>query len=309
MHGLVDVVIPAHNAGQYIASALGGVIAQTYPHWRMTIVDDGSNDNTQDVLVPYVGKLGARLRVISQQRQGVSAARNTAIRHSTGEFIALLDADDIWLPERLSEGLRVMEGNENIGLAFGRVSLIDEHGASMRESEARRAGPDLSGDVAMLIYTRKIHILTPTVLLRRRCLEEVGLFDETLRATEDRDLYYRVARRYSVAFIDEVLAYYRRHSAAMSADQKRMRDGQLRFVEKHYQGGNIKPGHRRIALSSVYHEQGHIGLQRRDHWRALADFGRAAWYEPLSSRNLIALAVWGKVTASRLLGLRADSAL
>ncbi len=306
MEGLVDVVIPARNAERYIGFAIDSVIAQTYPHWRITAVDDGSTDKTLELLLHYRQKLGGRFEVISQPCRGVAAARNNAIRHSNGEWIAFLDADDIWLPERVSEGLRVMAGNDHTGLAFGRVSLIDEHGALLRESDSGGKGPTLRGDVAVLIYTRKLHVLTPTVLLRRRCLEEVGLFDETLPPSEDRDLYYRIARRYEVAFIDKVLALYRRHSASATADSARVREAQLRFIEKHYRSGEVKPAHRRAALSSVYYEQGHVYLQRRDYRRALCDFVRALWYEPHHRRNLIAPAVWGKVLVSRILRLRSD---
>ena len=99
----VDIIIPAYNAAKYLPAAIESVIAQTFEDWRIVLVDDGSTDNTAEVVAPYIDRLGPKLLYIKQANAGLPAARNAAIRNSSSEFLALLDADDVWLPDALEE--------------------------------------------------------------------------------------------------------------------------------------------------------------------------------------------------------------
>src|ERR1700676_1975812 len=103
----VDVIMPAHNAAKYLRTAIESVVAQTFDDWRIILVDDGSTDETPEIARLFVERLGAKLKYIRQKNKGPAAARNAAIRNSSAEFLALLDADDIWLHFRLSESLSV----------------------------------------------------------------------------------------------------------------------------------------------------------------------------------------------------------
>src|SRR5271154_6542620 len=124
----VDIIIPAFNAANYLPTAVESVLSQTFDDWRILLVDDGSTDNTAEVVAPFQDRLGPKLSYIKQNNRGLPAARNTAIRASTAEFLALLDADDVWLPCRLAESLRVMEGRPRVGLSYGLVTHIDPKG-------------------------------------------------------------------------------------------------------------------------------------------------------------------------------------
>src|SRR5580698_341815 len=99
----IDVIIPAYNASKYLPIAIESVVSQTFEDWRILLVDDGSTDNTAEIVAPFIERLGPKLKYIKQPNGGLPNARNTAIRHSSAEFLALLDADDIWLPCRLTE--------------------------------------------------------------------------------------------------------------------------------------------------------------------------------------------------------------
>ncbi len=120
----IDVIIPAYNAARYLPMAIESVVAQTFRDWKIVLVDDGSTDNTLEVVSPFIQQLGPRLQYIKQTNGGLPAARNTAIRNSSAEFLALLDADDVWLPCRLSESLRYFE-RQQVGLTYGLISRID----------------------------------------------------------------------------------------------------------------------------------------------------------------------------------------
>lgn len=246
----VDVIVPAYNNARYLAAAIESVLAQTFTDWRILLVDDGSTDNTAEVVEPYLQSHGVKIRYIRQDNRGVSAARNAAIRASDSALIALLDADDVWFPQRLEESVKAMDANPAAGLSYGRITYLNADGCpgttwggNLKHAEGR---------VASAIYTRKIDLPSPTITVRRKALDQVGLFDETMRATEDRDLWLRIALRYEVAFVPKVISYYRIWGSSASSSQDHMMSGQLRFIRKHYGAEGCGWLPRQIALAYVY---------------------------------------------------------
>ena len=136
---VVDVIIPAYNAARFLPASLDSVIAQSFPDWRILLVDDGSTDDTPELVRPYQDRLGLRLRYIRQVNAGLPAARNTAIRHSTAEFLALLDADDIWLPQRLEHTLERFHQQPKAGLVYGFNARIDSQGVVLDVFDRKNA--------------------------------------------------------------------------------------------------------------------------------------------------------------------------
>ena len=277
----VDVIVPAYNAAQYLAAAIESVVAQTFGDWRMILVDDGSTDGTPEIARTYVERLGAKLKYVRQHNQGVSAARNTAIRNSSAEFLALLDGDDVWLPHRLSESLKVFDHCPEVGLAYGLVSRIDPTSAIIDTPLTDQKHGE--GRIGSYIYMRRVHLPCPTIILRRACLDEVGLFDETMRATEDRDLCLRIALRYAIRFIPKVLAYYRISPNSMSTDPERMLQAQLQFIEKHYGQPGCGWRAKHIAPSTVYQERAETFSRRGNARLALSNAMRAVAFNPLDT--------------------------
>jgi glycosyltransferase involved in cell wall biosynthesis len=249
----VDVIIPAFNAAKYLPFALESVGAQTFDDWHIVLVDDGSTDDTAQVIAPFLGRYGSKITYIQQENRGLPASRNRAIKSSTSEFIALLDADDIWMPCRLSESLGVLTTRPQVGLTYGLIKLVDSEGRTNRTWTGNQGHPE--GQIASQIYMRKIELPCPTITFRRRCVDEVGFFDETMRATEDRDLWLRIALRYEVAFVPEILASYRMSPGSMSTDSRRMLDAQLHFIRKHYgsKGCGFLP--RQASVARAYKQQ------------------------------------------------------
>jgi GT2 family glycosyltransferase len=246
----VDVIIPAYNTAKYLPFALESVGAQDFDDWKIVLVDDGSTDNTQQVIAPFLERFGSRMICVRQENRGLPAARNTAIKSSDSEFLALLDADDVWLPHRLSESLKVFRKRPDVGLVYGGITLIDPEGNPGQSFE----GTPLNSapNITSMIYTREIHLPCPTVTFRRTCIENVGLFDESMRATEDRDLWLRIAQRHNVAFIPKVIAYYRKSPNAMSTDSLRMLTAQVQFIQKNFGSPGCGRRARRIALARAY---------------------------------------------------------
>jgi glycosyltransferase involved in cell wall biosynthesis len=279
----VDVIIPAYNAAKYLPDALESVISQTFDDWQILLVDDGSTDRTADVVAPFLDRFGSKIKFIQQENRGLPAARNAAIRVSTAEFLALLDADDVWLPCRLSESLKAFAERPKAGLAYGLVTHIDPEGRLGGTFEGNRRNAE--GQIAPYIYMRKVELPCPTITFRRRCIDDVGIFDETMRATEDRDLWLRIALRYEVAFIPEVLAYYRVSPNSMSSDSQRMLKAQLHFIRKHYGSEGCGLRSRQIAWARVYKQQAETLKRRNRPWDALVSSLRAVALYPLDMDN------------------------
>ena len=270
----VDVIIPAYNAAKYLPAAIESVVAQTFDDWRILLIDDGSTDNTAEVVAPYLKQLGEKLQYIYQPNAGLPAARNAAIRNSSAELLALLDADDLWLPCRLAESVKCFDGRPRVGLAYGLISRIDVDGKVLDTFGGNLTHAE--GQIAPYIYTREVQLPCPTMTFRRSCVDEVGLFDETMRATEDRDMWLRIALRHDVALAPKVIALYRMSQGSMSADLDRMEAAQTRFVEKHYGAPGCGWVARRVALARICRDKAAALAARGDRAAALKDLLRAS---------------------------------
>jgi glycosyltransferase involved in cell wall biosynthesis len=280
----VDVIIPAYNAARYLPTAIESVIAQTFEDWQILVVDDGSTDNTAEVVAPFLERLGPKIKYIKQPNGGVSAARNTAIRNSSAELLAMLDADDVWVDCRLSESLKCFEGRPQVGLSYGFNTTIDLEGRVINTYDQRQENAE--GRIAPYLYMRRVDLPCCTVTLRRRCIDEVGIFDETLRITEDRDLWLRIALRYEIALVPKVIAHYRTSPDSLTKNPERMLNAQVQFIEKHYGAPGCGKVARQIALSRVYKEQAEALLRGQRRWAALINSLRAVALYPLEVNNL-----------------------
>ncbi len=204
---LVSVVIPTHNRGDLISETIGSVLAQSYGNIEIIVVDNGSTDDTEGV----IKKINApNLRYIKQENSGGPAGpRNKGVRRSRGEYIAFLDSDDIWLPDKIERQVEVLEKNPGVGLVFCQCRLFGEeyHGKEIYPAKA------YSGDVFDKII-RGNFVPTVSVICRRNALLETELFDESsgLRAFEDYELWMRIARKHHFYFINEPLCLLRMHS-------------------------------------------------------------------------------------------------
>jgi glycosyltransferase involved in cell wall biosynthesis len=279
----VDVIIPTYNTSKYLPIAIESVIAQTFEDWRILLIDDGSTDDTAGVVAPYLAKLGTKIKYIRQPNGGVSSARNNGLRNVSAEFIALLDADDVWLPCRLSESLRCFEGRPKVGLAYGLISRIDADGAVIDTFAGNKKHAE--GCVAPYIYMRRIQLPTSSMTFRKECVDKVGGFDESLRQTEDRDLWLRMAFHYEVAFAPTVVALYRTSGDSLTTDTNGMLKAQLQFIEKHYGSPGCGIVARRIALSYIYRQRAEAFGIRKEMWRAVKSSLRALILNPLDISN------------------------
>ena len=197
---LVSVVIPTYNRGWIVRDAIDSVLGQTYADFELIVVDDGSTDRTPQILDAY----GDRLKVIRQANQGVSAARNRGIGDCSGPLIALLDSDDIWLPEKLAVQVDFYKENP--------AALICQTEEIWIRNDLRVNPGKRHRKPSGMIFERSLDLclVSPSaVMVRRELFEKVGLFDESLPACEDYDLWLRVGCRFPVHLIDKPLTIKR----------------------------------------------------------------------------------------------------
>jgi glycosyltransferase involved in cell wall biosynthesis len=224
----VSVVIPAYNAMHYLPETLNSVFKQTYQDFEVLVVDDGSTDSIQDWFDRNVTDV--RVKLIAQRNQGLSAARNTGIGRAQGEYIAFLDADDLWHPLKLAKQVDYLDHYAEVGLIYNWVAIIDADS----KPTGRIMGGTIAGNVFAEILQRNI-IDCPSVLVRRQCFDRVGLFDVTLRSVEDWDMWIRIAAHYAFAVTQEPLVYYRQHSGNMSKNWKVMEQAFLQAIDKSFE--------------------------------------------------------------------------
>lgn len=226
MKPLVSVIIPNYNYANYVCEAINSVLDQTYENIEIIVVDDGSADNSAEILKGY----GDRITAIFQPNAGVSAARNNGVKNSSGEYVAFLDADDVWLPKKIEKQVDLFESEKDLGLVHVGVEEIDANGNML---QTRLDG--MSGAVSreFLLFERSVVLGGGSgSALPRRIFDEVGGVDLDLQTSADWDLFYRVSRVYNIGFVPEVLLKYRIHSSNMHGNIKRMEREMLYGFEK-----------------------------------------------------------------------------
>lgn len=250
---LVSIIMPAFNHELYVGEALQSIGNQTYHNTELIVIDDGSTDRTAEIIRAYIEKNGGRnIRFISKPNEGVCRTLNAGLAMATGDYIAFIASDDVWLPERLARQLEFMENNREIGMVFADVWFLDgTRRTNSRWSDYKPAlrGLFTNGIAVDNLYTRLLtQPLVPalTVLIRRRVLLDVGFFDESL-IYEDHDLWLRIAMKYPLGYIDSPLACYRLHAANVSNNAVFMLKGMWQTVRKHLKVGPLKNSRRRQA--------------------------------------------------------------
>lgn len=220
----VSVIIPTYNRAALIARALDSVLAQTYKDFDIVVIDDGSVDNTHEVIKPYL----ARIKYVQQKNGGISVARNRGIQESTGQYIAFLDSDDYWAPEKLQLQVEILDRDAKVGIVYVRMPIVNEHG------EVLGMKPNgVSGRNFQELLRVWGDLPTSSVMTRRECFDRLGMFDDDLPPMEDIDMWIRIAHDYDLHEIEgKTLAYYWRHDHQITQDLIKVYSGLVKVHAK-----------------------------------------------------------------------------
>jgi glycosyltransferase involved in cell wall biosynthesis len=223
----VSVIIPVYDGARFLGRAIDSVLFQTFQDWELIVIDDGSTDETWRILTAF----GSRLHVIHQENLGLSMARNKGIQSAQGEYIAFLDSDDKWDSNFLETMLSLTSQHPHAAVYYCNARLMDAEDRDLPQSSD---APLVPANLIHKTLLRKNFLLVSTMLVRRSAVVAVGLFDPSLRAVEDWDLWLRLARRQVFVGIPRSLVRMRLHSRSLSTDMCRMRQAITHMVEKHF---------------------------------------------------------------------------
>jgi glycosyltransferase involved in cell wall biosynthesis len=273
----VSVLIPAYNASRFIAEAIQSVLAQTFPATEVIVVDDGSTDDTAEI----VARFGGRVSCSRQTNLGVALARNHAIRRARGEYIAFLDADDVWLPHKLEKQLSLFRGAPDLGAVGCGCWITDDH---LRKIKERLPGE--AGLRALILGTDNGGLFGSTIVAPRAVLEKVGLFDPRLSTSADWDLATRIAEHYPVSFVAEALLLYRQHGANMHRGLRKMEADMLLLLEGVFERTRHLDisGLRHRAYGNLYRMLSGSYWHSGDRRQALRCGVLSMWWQPSNAR-------------------------
>ena len=240
----VSVIIATYNRAHYIKEAVDSVLAQTFKDYEIVIVDDGSTDATKQVLQEY----GDKIRYFYQDNQGQAKALSHAVREAKGEYLAFIDDDDMWLPEKLAIQMQVFTTNGDIGLVASSMYLTDKNG-NITSTWGKPA--DVKENFESLFEENIIGF--PSVVVRKDLVNRVGGFDETLITTQDYDLWLRLSKICQFKCIDIPLIKWRIHGSNKHQNKvQKLKDRLYIFLKPENMAhlGYIK---RRIRISKIYY--------------------------------------------------------
>lgn len=291
-----SIIIPAYNAESFLARTVDSVLAQRSGDWDLTIVDDGSRDQTGSIADRFAAG-DSRVRVIHQQNRGLAHARNAGLAASDerNPLALFLDADDLLDPDALSALSAVLDSDPTAGAAHGAARLIDENGAPLDipDASARRSAPSGSKLVPVPPTQPTTHAMLAVdnfiqsagaVLIRKTAIAAVGLFDQSIAGSADHDMWFRLTRAAPILFTPRVVLAYRVHPASMSKSRRVMRAAGLRMRRNWLESPD--PAERAIVRRGYrLFVRGVARAQRQAIWRHIAagEFRRALRALPLAA--------------------------
>lgn len=269
----VSIIIPNYNHTRFVRQAIESALNQTIRPQEIIIVDDGSTDNSREVVTSY----GDKVHYIWQENQGLAGARNTGIKAAESEYVGLLDADDIWLPEYLEKMLALANQHPDGAVFYCTAQAMDENGQPLPQVFG---GPVLPSEAIYGKILRANYLIPSTILLRRSTAMEAGLFDQHLRSCEDWDLWLRLLPGHKFYGSQERLVRYRVHGASLSTNPEGMQRAATSVIEKNFGLGRGDPKAwseaERRAHGGLYRYILLLTIQRQRDWVKAADYLRMA---------------------------------
>lgn len=223
---LVSVVVPCYNHEKYVKETIESIINQTYKNIELIVIDDGSKDNSVSVIQELADKYG--FTFIHRPNKGLSATLNEGIRLAKGKYFSAIASDDILMLEKIEKQVEFMESNPEYGMCYGKIVYFEDS----IENTYEYPNSNKQGWVFDDLLKYGCFIPAPSTFMRKEVFETVGEYDESLWI-EDWDMWLRISQKYQVGYIDEYLAYYRRHDTNISSQSLKMYKAEKQILEKY----------------------------------------------------------------------------
>jgi len=276
----VSVIIPTYNRVNYICEAIDSVLNQSFKDYEIIVIDDGSLDNTKKVLAKYDGKI----RYFYQKNEGISSARNKGIKEAKGEYIAFLDSDDFWMKEKLEIQADILDRSSDIALTYCYAKRIDTNN---RELDIKPSIPAIKA--ADFLRDARIPM---TVMFRKNCLSDVGLFDERIKVGEDTDMWLRFSIKNKINFLEKRLAVIRTHDSNISDNYEEMYLGKIKIIQKLLSNeiqNDFSRNELRDLLAKSYYNLSRVYYRETKDFESSAKFTiKAIIFNPFVGKSFIA---------------------
>jgi len=214
-HPKISVIMSVYNGGLYMRSAIDSILEQTFRDFEFIIVNDGSLDNTREILVEYTKKDPRIVLVNNGNNIGLTRSLNKGLKIAKGELIARMDADDLSFPQRLERQMKILEGNKNVGAIGSWYYIINENGEIIGNCQ-----PPANNIRIKKAFLNSAPIIHSSLMVKSKVLENVGFYDEEFRYAQDRDLLLRIAKKYELMVITEYLVEYRNNKNSISLQKE-----------------------------------------------------------------------------------------
>lgn len=290
----VSVLIPSYNHARYLSQAIESVFSQTYTDYEIIVVDDGSTDGSAEILSTYSG----RLRWYTQQNRGTYPTLNRLITESSGEYLAILNSDDLWLPTKLEKQVSLLETNAQVGLVHTYGYFIDSEGNRLQKNPLGYPWPRVPTGNIVEELVRYNRIVPSSAIVRRECFEKLGMFREDLYGLGDWEMWLRIALYYDIGFVDEPLTLYRVHATnachchdKMHLDEIKVRCETIHANESLFWRRANSPRAMRLALAHSYACLGTEYALLGDRRHARQAYYQSLRLYPLRFKSLLRLAL------------------
>lgn len=282
----VSVIITTYNYGHMLAESIDSVMTQDYDDFELIVVDDGSTDNTSEVVSRY----GDRIRYVRQDHSGIAAARNHGIAEAKADLIAFQDADDLWAPNTLSLRVQSIKRHPELGLVFGDAIVLRDGEIVVHSFLKERAVLRTLDTVCERGYLRIISesafpallkerfIPIPSIIIPKQRFDEVGPWDASFEGVEDYEFYLRLSKRFRLGYLDRVLVTCRIHGANVSCSVSKQNERRINLLRRFEDDPQLSPSDRRalrrrlseLHVESAWHEkeEGRIRAARSSYMRA-----------------------------------------
>ncbi|MEQ9553739.1 MAG: glycosyltransferase [Coleofasciculus sp. G3-WIS-01] len=291
---LISVIIPAYNAEKTIEETVESVLNQTFTDFELLIIDDGSQDSTLDIIKRISDP---RIQVFSYPNGGANISRNRGLAQAGGEYVAFLDADDLWTPDKLEAQLSALQTNPQAAVAYSWTSFIDESGNFLHKGIC---STDTGNVYAKLLLVNFLESGS-NPLIRRQALVKIDGFDESLPACQDTDLYLRLAEHYLFTVVPKIQVFYRRSSQSVSSNIVNLELAWLTILERAFTNAPQSLQYlKRHSLANLYKSITYKALsgipERKQGFLAIKLFANAIRFDPFLLKRRIIWKVLLKIT-------------
>ena len=283
---MISIVVPTYNRAKLLSRAIESVLKQTFQDSELIVIDDGSTDNTEELIKEYAAR-DNRIKYIKQENSGGAARpKNVGIKMAKGEYIAILDSDDEWMPEKLETQLHYFERSENPKLMAIGCNMIVVDAETKKESRYRV--PRYKNPLRNLLL-RDYMGSGSCMFYRKSVFDEIGFFDESLKRGQDRDMRIRIAERYYIEFVDEYLVrYYTGHQSVSSSAGEKNLEETWNYLFNKYKKYYMED---RKLWSEKLRYEGTRYVLRGKAWKGRKRFFASFLKNPLNGKTLISLFV------------------